>query len=625
MNRSALIVAILFVATAGCTDPGGFEGDADGGGTDTFESDTTDLPDGGSDTEAGDADDATSPCGGCSGDTPVCDTERETCVECLSNDDCTSEDRSVCDTEVGECVACDPDNEPEWYPDEDGDGFGDGSAGPTTSCDQPDGMVDNAEDCDDDDEDVNPDADEVCNAQDDDCDGENDSNDEIVPAKCDNQMGVCEGATISQCIAAGTDYAVCSDDAYGKHYIDGPNEAMQCDGRDNNCDGEVDEYCCGMDERPSPVQIGSRSSDQANPAIVPAAMGAPDDAAYLAAWSAGKTVVAQHLDPGGNAVGGPMSKELVVSEINGIDLVRRSDKYVVVATSDQGGNGNVQAVVFDASGSSTVPKISVDSNAGATIAGAAAAVKGQTLWVAYTFESGDSGHLVRAAGVDLQNEEVGTGPFDVTAGGDELLNAGAPEIAVVGGTPTVAWWDKAANSVRGARLSSGAVDSRFEVSIGTTNSEFHEPIALLAHGGKAHLLFPDYTSSGESALQYLTVGANETGELSGATALTGDGDTHRQPAAQAVDADGDGMVDKLLVVWGRGSSNDPALVYGRTSIGSPGMMSGRVVKERGSGIVSPELISSDDRAGTIWQQPVVGDSKNIKFVPLSVDGVPICW
>ena len=43
------------------------------------------------------------------------------------------------------------------------------------ACDQPEGYVDNAEDCDDTDEEMNPDGVEVCNELDDDCDGEIDN------------------------------------------------------------------------------------------------------------------------------------------------------------------------------------------------------------------------------------------------------------------------------------------------------------------------------------------------------------------------------------------------------------------------------------------------------------------
>jgi predicted outer membrane repeat protein len=59
-----------------------------------------------------------------------------------------------------------------WYPDGDGDGFGDDAGAEDHVCDPPAGLVDRGGDCDDADGDVHPGADERCDdAVDDDCDG----------------------------------------------------------------------------------------------------------------------------------------------------------------------------------------------------------------------------------------------------------------------------------------------------------------------------------------------------------------------------------------------------------------------------------------------------------------------
>lgn len=62
---------------------------------------------------------------------------------------------------------------PSWYPDEDGDGFGDPAGSDIVQCDPPAGdWAANADDCDDDDGDVNPGETEVCgNNIDDNCNG----------------------------------------------------------------------------------------------------------------------------------------------------------------------------------------------------------------------------------------------------------------------------------------------------------------------------------------------------------------------------------------------------------------------------------------------------------------------
>jgi MYXO-CTERM domain-containing protein len=57
-----------------------------------------------------------------------------------------------------------------WYPDEDGDGFGDALAAPILDCGLPSaGYVEDSTDCDDGNSDVNPDGVEICNELDDDC------------------------------------------------------------------------------------------------------------------------------------------------------------------------------------------------------------------------------------------------------------------------------------------------------------------------------------------------------------------------------------------------------------------------------------------------------------------------
>lgn len=57
-----------------------------------------------------------------------------------------------------------------WYPDADGDDFGD-PAGETVACDPPPDHVGNADDCDDANPTISPAVDELCNDRDDDCDG----------------------------------------------------------------------------------------------------------------------------------------------------------------------------------------------------------------------------------------------------------------------------------------------------------------------------------------------------------------------------------------------------------------------------------------------------------------------
>ncbi|MFB6373461.1 MAG: hypothetical protein ABEN55_10175 [Bradymonadaceae bacterium] len=337
--------------------------------------------------DAGDGADTTKePRGGCSGDTPVCDEESGTYVECLGNGDCSEEGASVCDNSTNTCVACLPANKPDWYPDSDGDGFG--------------------------------------------------------------------------------------------------------------------------DER-------------------------------------------------GNDVKSKVRVGLNAAEISGLDVARIGGGYGVVATvPQQDGSTDLNALQFSASLNQKGSPALIELNTEA-IAGPSATAKVGTLWTAYTYQTGNGKHDVRAAGINLQTGEVATGPVKDLDSGNDLPGSGAPEIAMVNGTPTVAWWDARTENLHGARLKGEGVDTRFDVATNVVNLAKAESIAFFGRGGKAHLVYPDYGNSTASGLQYLAVGPNATGTVSGATAITGDSETDRRPSARPIDADGDGQVDHLFAVWARGSNTDP--------------------------------------------------------------------
>ncbi len=129
-----------------------------------------------------------------------------------------------------------------WYRDADGDGHGDPEL-EEAACEQPEGWVVTALDCDDGDEAVSPDASELCNGVDDDCDGEVDDDaldgltwyadadsdgygaDDMAAYACERPDGFV--AEAGDC-----------DDAVAVAY---PGATELCDGLDNDCDGTSDE------------------------------------------------------------------------------------------------------------------------------------------------------------------------------------------------------------------------------------------------------------------------------------------------------------------------------------------------------------------------------------------------
>lgn len=165
--------------------------------------------------------------------------------------DCDDDDRRVNPGEDESCNNkdddCDGDVDEDatdadmWYVDDDGDGFG-VTRGAVEACEQPDDMVDNADDCDDGDEDISPDADEVCNEIDDDCD---DRIDEDAAAGTyyydnDNDNYGDPDSGVESCEQPAN--TVTNDDDCNDNDNDiNPDATEVCDQQDNDCDGSTDE------------------------------------------------------------------------------------------------------------------------------------------------------------------------------------------------------------------------------------------------------------------------------------------------------------------------------------------------------------------------------------------------
>lgn len=118
-----------------------------------------------------------------------------------------------------------------WYRDIDGDGFGDPDGGSVISCEPVADHVLNNRDCNDGVAAINPAAAETCDAIDNDCNGQADF--EISPGNFedDDNDGLPD-------IACGAPRGIDCDD---RNPITGPGTLEACDGRDNDCDGDIDE------------------------------------------------------------------------------------------------------------------------------------------------------------------------------------------------------------------------------------------------------------------------------------------------------------------------------------------------------------------------------------------------
>ena len=176
-------------------------------------------------------------------------TDAEACAS-LGGADCDDTDPfvapgepEICDGVDNDCdgqTDVDPVSGSSFYPDEDGDGFGDPQS-PIIACERPDGALDDASDCDDSNADISPTDAETCNTLDDDCDGEVDEG-QLTTWYQDGEgdgYGTDASATDS-CESPGEGWVLAGGDCDDTRTNVNPGMSEFCDGLDNNCDTLVD-------------------------------------------------------------------------------------------------------------------------------------------------------------------------------------------------------------------------------------------------------------------------------------------------------------------------------------------------------------------------------------------------
>ena len=183
----------------------------------------------------------------------------------------------VCDGEDNDCdgvADVGAIDAPTWYTDADRDGYGDPDAA-VDDCEAPEGTVEDDTDCDDADGMVHPGAEEHCDGDDEDCDGEADEDAVDGATWYQDLDGDGYGSAVAvQACAAPPGYAAEAGDCDDLSALASPLGTEVCDGRDNDCDGDVDG---GAADAPTWYADGD-GDGYGDPAVATVACAAPADA-----------------------------------------------------------------------------------------------------------------------------------------------------------------------------------------------------------------------------------------------------------------------------------------------------------------------------------------------------------
>jgi hypothetical protein len=125
-----------------------------------------------------------------------------------------------------------------FWGDTDGDGYG-AFGSPVSGCEQPDGAVQNSEDCDDGDPARHPGAEEICNDRDDDCDGNGDVPKGTWYADADGD-GYGNGGRAYPACSQPPDTVADATDCDDTDPAVNPGAEEVCDGDDDDCSGQPD-------------------------------------------------------------------------------------------------------------------------------------------------------------------------------------------------------------------------------------------------------------------------------------------------------------------------------------------------------------------------------------------------
>lgn len=151
--------------------------------------------------------------------------------------------QEVCDGQDNDCdEAIDEGLTSEFYPDSDGDGYGQANGSPVTACSAPGGYIVEHTDCDDANAAIHPGATETCNTLDDDCDGQTDIGaTDAASWYHDADLDGYGGTELKLSCVQPEGWLPVSGDCDDGDPAVNPGKLEVCDGVDQDCDSEIDE------------------------------------------------------------------------------------------------------------------------------------------------------------------------------------------------------------------------------------------------------------------------------------------------------------------------------------------------------------------------------------------------